>query len=901
MRLSVPLLISCILLAPAFTPSRARAQESAPEEQVEPSATPEPSRPAPATPPKSRPGIEEIVIQAGESDAATDFNAGDSVAAFDASDLEALGAQSVADLAAFTPNLEIVTAGATTPTFFIRGVGLNDFNSNSSGAVAVYQDDVQLNSPALQLGTLFDTEAVNILRGPQGTGPFRNATAGAIKLYSRRPSGNFGAYLSSSYGNYNYKDFEGAVEAPIFEDILTSRFSFRFTERDGFAKNGCGDAPPIEDRPILGNTGSSTSAPWSICGENVPREGSPVIPGTFPPTFNDGRSPIPEGLPSRVNNSGNWAARGILLFQPTLDMEWQLTAQGSRRDELSRLGQSYGTGGVAYDPDCLEALGPDSRRRDWNTCRVVGVLGGLDEELYTPQEVLDRRWALNPCVDSEGNNNGECGSSYERVLANAIAMQSVASELAADLDTDPHHGDYDRVGPTTNDIWGVSLKGDMVLGGVTLSSVSGYYTYDRLIDIDLDFSPNVLFEIETDDEGWQFTQDLSVSGEISEEIPLRWTLGGFYLMEELDIAVTNHFQPLFAELAIADRQYVQSLWSAAGYGSFEWDFWNDFTLDGGVRYNWERKQMDYHLLRGTNATDILEEGTWSHPTGTIRLTYRFREDTHAYWKYTHGWKGAHYNATTSEDQGVTPTDPETIDAFEVGLRGSWFDGRLGASFAVFHYNYDNYQIFTAQQQFGAQPEFVILNARSAEVYGSELDLVARPLPGMYLQARLAWLESQFLDYSQNQVDQIAIGNDSIAVVNEIQNSGNPLLNSPKYKVSLTAEQTLPLGRFGSLTARWDGAWTDDTNYDATDGLGIPNFEGVQFLPEGTIGQRAFWLHNLRLGYRTPGGNLEVAGWIRNLTDQVYKTFAFDGSRFNQTTIYFVGDPRTYGLTVTATF
>jgi hypothetical protein len=93
------------------------------------------------------------------------------VTGFNAADLEALGAQSIEDLASFTPNLEIVTAGSTTPTFFIRGVGLNDFNPNSSGAVAIYQDDVPLNSPALQLGTLFDMERVNVLKGPQGTGP----------------------------------------------------------------------------------------------------------------------------------------------------------------------------------------------------------------------------------------------------------------------------------------------------------------------------------------------------------------------------------------------------------------------------------------------------------------------------------------------------------------------------------------------------------------------------------------------------------------------------------------------------------------------------------------------------------------------------------------------------------
>jgi outer membrane receptor protein involved in Fe transport len=110
-------------------------------------------------------------------------------------------------------------------------------------------------------------------------------------------------------------------------------------------------------------------------------------------------------------------------------------------------------------------------------------------------------------------------------------------------------------------------------------------------------------------------------------------------------------------------------------------------------------------------------------------------------------------------------------------------------------------------------------------------------------------------------------------------------------VSLTAEQTLPLGRWGSLTARYDGAWTDDTYYDGTAGIGMVNNQGLHYLPENTIGQRAFWLHNLRLAYRTPGGHVEVAGWVRNLENKAYKTFAFDGAIFRKTTIYFVGDPR----------
>ena len=58
---------------------------------------------------------------------------------------------------------------------------------------------------------------------------------------------------------------------------------------------------------------------------------------------------------------------------------------------------------------------------------------------------------------------------------------------------------------------------------------------------------------------------------------------------------------------------------------------------------------------------------------------------------------------------------------------------------------------------------------------------------------------------------------------------------------------------------------------------------------------------MRLAYRPPGGRIEIAGWVRNLTNEASKTFAFDASTFNGTSIYFVGDPRTYGGTVTVTF
>ena len=871
-------------------------------------------------------GIEERVVLAGESEGVADFEAGDSVKGFDASDLEALGASNIADLAKFTPNLEIVTAGSTAPTFFIRGVGLNDFNANSSGAVAIYQDDVAMNSPALQLGTLFDMEAVNVERGPQGTGPFRNASAGAIKLYSRKPSGGYGGYLTGTYGRFNYVDLEGAVEAPIYEDILSSRFSFRYRDRKGWAKNGCGGAPPRDQRsvhgPALLNAGMSqanyeaallalgvdparvpnpdpraaTDSTLSICGESVPRVfnveniGEELV-------VKDGISDVPEGLPTDVNSQHSWAARGIFRFEPTLDQEWLLIGRGSRRDEHSRLGQAIGTDGSFCDPNQDISL----CFQPFRTSVVNQLIGSPDAGRYRDPDITEQfedflAEELDDCGAPCNVNN----SREQRTAVNNAKIRT-AEKVGPNLDKRPFRGDYNNVGKTKNDTWGVSVKGDVALPGeVEMRTVSGYDGYDRFTDVDLDQSPNTLFEIVTDDDGWQFMQDLSFSHHPFEDIGLRVEAGGFYLMEELNVNVRNDFGSATI-FGVAEREYTQKLWAAAGYFNAELDFFDDFTLDGGVRYNWEKKEIDYRLVQAAADRLAFESEDWSAPTGTIRLTYRFREDTHAYWKYTRGFKGGHYNATSSLEQGVTNADPEHIDAFETGIRGAWWDGRLNLNLSVFYYDYKDYQLFTTQDSFDGAPEFVVINASDARVYGAEVDVHARPFPGTYLAVNFSWLESKFIDFVQVQLVQQSVGLDTITAEKEIQNSGNRLLNSPEFKVALTAEQTVPLGRFGQLVARWDGAWSDDTFFDGTNGKGIPNDENIQFMPDDTIGQKAHWLHNARLAYLDPTGTVEVAGWVRNITNEAYKTFAFDGATFRKTTIYFTGDPRTYGGTLTVRF
>jgi iron complex outermembrane receptor protein len=367
------------------------------------------------------------------------------------------------------------------------------------------------------------------------------------------------------------------------------------------------------------------------------------------------------------------------------------------------------------------------------------------------------------------------------------------------------------------------------------------------------------------------------------------------------------------------RDFRQDTWSFAFYGGFSWDFLEDFTLDAGARYNWERKRFEMVQQIGGSAaipeTPPAQEETWTEPTGTINLKYRFNDDVAAYWKYSHGWKGGHFNSNACSsaapgrrcEQLPPPAQPETVDSIEAGFRGSWLDNRLSMSGAFFYYNYKNYQVFFFKESPANPPVLEILNANDAEQYGVELDLVADPLQGWVpefwenftVTARFGWLESQFLDFTNSVARQVGL-----QVEQEVVDfTGNRLPNSPKYKVSGSAEWRFDFGRYGSLAPRYDFSWTDDVFFDPTEGRGVRKPPGTQFpvLPEYSTGQAGYALHNLRLTYRSPDGNFEIAGWVRNVSDQRYKTFAFSAANFASVVINFVGDPRTAGVDLTFSF
>ena len=138
------------------------------------------------------------------------------------------------------PALTIANVGPSA-TSFIRGVGNFSVAITSDPAVAFNYDGVYIGRFTATSTTFFDTDRVEVLKGPQGTLYGRNATAGAINIIPTQPKlGELSGYGVVQYGNYNAFSGEGAINVPL-GDKGALRVSGIVNHRDGYNRDGSSD------------------------------------------------------------------------------------------------------------------------------------------------------------------------------------------------------------------------------------------------------------------------------------------------------------------------------------------------------------------------------------------------------------------------------------------------------------------------------------------------------------------------------------------------------------------------------------------------------------------------------------------------------------------------------------
>jgi iron complex outermembrane receptor protein len=186
-------------------------------------------------------GMEEIVVTARRKEERVQ-SVPIAITAFSQADLEKKDINQVKDLAREVPSLSMTASQSDANALYAGFVRLRGLPGTE-----VYFNDVPLGSAdynpttglshGLSAGFYYDLDNVEVLKGPQGTLFGKNSIGGLIDIEPKKPTNEFEGYGKVTFGNYNDKQVEGAINVPIIDDKLLLRVSGQMQQRDGYTKD----------------------------------------------------------------------------------------------------------------------------------------------------------------------------------------------------------------------------------------------------------------------------------------------------------------------------------------------------------------------------------------------------------------------------------------------------------------------------------------------------------------------------------------------------------------------------------------------------------------------------------------------------------------------------------------
>ena len=181
--------------------------------------------------------LDEIIVTTKSRGAVNVMDVPTAITAVTGLQLEKSG---IFDMVALQENVPGLSVGrsqtATTSNFSIRGVGSTSNNFGVESSVGLYVDGVYRSRQSSLINELVDVEAVEVLRGPQGTLFGKNTASGAVNIRTVAPStDSTDGFIDLTAGDYNLQRYSGAVNIP-----LTDQLAFRATvfgsQRDGIVQ-----------------------------------------------------------------------------------------------------------------------------------------------------------------------------------------------------------------------------------------------------------------------------------------------------------------------------------------------------------------------------------------------------------------------------------------------------------------------------------------------------------------------------------------------------------------------------------------------------------------------------------------------------------------------------------------
>lgn len=414
-------------------------------------------------------------------------------------------------------------------------------------------------------------------------------------------------------------------------------------------------------------------------------------------------------------------------------------------------------------------------------------------------------------------------------------------------------------------------------------SVTSYRKLKYVDDRDFDNTDLDVIQQITSERSKQFSQEFrfvsAPDGPLSFNGAVDWIIGVFYYKD------TSYHEDnfLFGDDSIApggdDLTFGNySTKSIATFGQATFHFTDKLNFTFGARYTEDRKKSK--LGGRTNDALPLVKANFdaSNPTKKFTsfdpkfvLSYQPNRDLNLYVSWSKGFKSGGYQYTPlTEAQARQVFNPETIRAWEAGVKSSWLDGTLRANAAVFQYDYKNLQVSRVVDLGNGDTPSLITNAGKSRIKGAELDLSIQPVRNFDVTMAYAYTDAKYRTY----------------VAAPLDFSGTRMVRAPKHSVNVGATWTIPTGTDSDLTLHGDTSVLSDFFHEPGQGE-LKYGSTIPFTEED-----GYALTNARITYRM--GDFKIAGWIQNAFDVTYRrtVLALPGQ-----VISIYGQPRTYGATI----
>jgi iron complex outermembrane receptor protein len=290
-------------------------------------------------------------------------------------------------------------------------------------------------------------------------------------------------------------------------------------------------------------------------------------------------------------------------------------------------------------------------------------------------------------------------------------------------------------------------------GGFDLVSITGWRRNKEDVTQDFDGSSITFFNTRRRQTYEQFSQEVRVVGDLTPW--LNALVGGYYFDSNYVLGQATQ-SPLFGANTLYLNTKNKSR-SYAGFVDLKIKPTDKLTIGLGGRYTNDHKELVSNFgvfVDGAPcpAPAVQCQGAKTFNKFTWRASADYRLATHAliYASASSGFRSGGFNGRASSPTTLGPYDPETVTAYEVGLKADWLDRRLRTNLAAFRTNYTNKQEEVVQATappFNTSPqETVVRNASSARITGFEAEIVAVPDDHLTVNLALSYLDAKYIGF-----------------------------------------------------------------------------------------------------------------------------------------------------------